>query len=206
MAGRRCFRPSDPLPLEDRTLLSHGPLSTPVTAGGLYPYTRTISYKLQTTIALVNQAFDSFQNDYGQARGTYDASILNQSNPSSVTTNAFMLYTTQRVNVLAQQIISAALASPQGVVRTNGMPNTLSVLIKKQIITQNELANPTAAFRSGTLEASLINSIPPAGASAPSASLYALTQNNAIEAARVAVINGVSIMRIGSFGNTTKSH
>ena len=162
MASRRSFQPSEPLRLEDRVVLSPGPLSTPVTVSGLYPYTHTISNKLQTTIALVNQAFDSFQNDYGQARGTYDASILNQTNPTSVTTNAFMLYTTQRVNVLAQQIIGAVIASPQGVVRTKGMPNTLSVLIKKQIITQGELANPTAAFRSGTLEASLVNSIPPA--------------------------------------------
>jgi hypothetical protein len=62
-----------------------------------------------TVLAEVNQAFSSFQNDYDQARATYFASILNQPNPSKATTDAFSLYTTQRVSLLAQQLSSSFL-------------------------------------------------------------------------------------------------
>ncbi len=66
--------------------------------------------------------------------------------------------------------------------------------------------NPSGADPVGSLAASLIQAIPPAGTSAATASLYSLTQDNAIESAQVAVINGVNIIKNGDFGNKTSGN
>ena len=92
--------------------------------------------------AEVNQAFTSFQNDYDQARATYFASIQNQTSPSQATTQAFTLYTQQRVNLLAQQLISSFLQYKPGTARQHGQPSTLQVLITHRIIGINGQATP----------------------------------------------------------------
>ena len=78
----------------------------------------------------------------------------------------------------------------------HGQPSTLQVLINHRIIGINGEAT------AGSLENSLLTTIPPAGTSAPTATLYSLSQDNAIAAAQVAVLNGAGILRNGDFGNT----
>jgi hypothetical protein len=75
--------------------------------------------------ARASQAFSSFQSDYDQARATYFASIQNQASPSMATTNAFTLYTTQRVSLLAQQLINILIQSPEGTAKAPGQPYAL---------------------------------------------------------------------------------
>ena len=48
-----------------------------------------------------------------------------------------------------------------------------------------------------------MTTIPPAGTSAPTATLYSLSQDNAIAAAQVSVLNGAGILRNRDFGNTS---
>jgi len=147
-------------------------------------------------MAEVNQAFDSFQSDYDQARATYFASISNQAaSPSSATTAAFMLYTTQRVSLLAQQLISSFIQTPQGTANAKGQQPTLSILINRKII------GGTETHPAGSLANALLNSIPTTATSAPTMSLYTLSQDSAIESARVAVLNGLSIIKNMAFGN-----
>lgn len=180
--------------------MSHGARGLSVLVSGLGPRHQVINGRQQPIVAQVNQAFDSFASDYGNARATYFASIMNVSNPSTATTDAFRFYTKQRVSLLANEIISAFLESPQGAGRGHGQPNTLKQLVSLKLIT------PQGKDRPGSLANALLTNIPPAGTSSATASLYSLSQDNAIESARVAILNGVSIFKNGSFGNQTGHH
>jgi hypothetical protein len=185
--------------LEDRVVPSH---SSParglsVVVSGLQPRQQVLNARQQPVIAEVNQSFDSFANDYSQARATYFASIQNVANPSTATTDAFRLYTQERVSLLAQQLIGSFLQSPQANARANGQQSTLKLLINSKII------GPQNQAPAGTLAKELVVSIPAPGTSQATASLYSLTQDNAIEAARVSVINGVNVLKNGDFGNKT---
>ncbi len=189
--------------LEDRFVLngSHAAKQLSVVVSGLSPRQQVLNSHQQPVIAEVNQAFSSFQNDYGQARGTYFASIQNQTPGADATKSAataFTLYTTQRLELLAQQLISSFLQEPQGASHAKGQTITLKQMISKKIINPQTRNGPT-----GLLYQSLTTSIPPAGASASTESLYTLSQDNAIQAAQVTVTNAVGVLRNGQFGNRT---
>jgi len=190
------FLPSAFDHLEDRVVLSSYRGSS-VVVSGLHPRQNVLNRRQTTVVAEVNQAFSSFQSDYDQARATYFASIANQSSVSTATTQAFTLYTQQRVSLLAQQLISSFLQYKSATARPHGQPSTLQVLINHRIIGINGQAT------AGSLANSLLTTIPPAGTSAPTATLYSLSQDNAIEAAQVAILNGAGILRNGDFGNTS---
>jgi len=199
MERKHKFIPSAFDHLEDRVVLSTYRGSS-VVVSGLHPRQNVLNRHQMTVVAEVNQAFSSFQNDYDQARATYFASIANQSTASTAMTNAFKFYTTQRVSLLAQQLISSFLQYKPSTARQHGKPSTLQVLINHRIIGIN--GEPSA----GSLESSLQTTIPPAGTSAPTATLYSLSQDNAIAAAQVAVLNGAGILRNGDFGNTSATY
>ena len=196
MKRKQKFIPSAFDHLEDRVVLSTYRGSS-VVVSGLHPRQNVLNRRQTTVVAEVNQAFSSFQSDYDQARATYFASIANQSSVSTATTQAFTLYTQQRVSLLAQQLISSFLQYKSATARPHGQPSTLQVLINHRIIGINGQAT------AGSLANSLLTTIPPAGTSAPTATLYSLSQDNAIEAAQVAILNGAGILRNGDFGNTS---
>jgi hypothetical protein len=152
---------------------------------------------MQAITAQVDQAFASFESDYDQARATYFASIASQTATTaaaSSATSAFTLYTTQRVSLLGQQLISIFIQSPQGTARAPGQPYALKQLISTKI------SGSQGQHPKGSLLESLLQTIPQAGTSAPTEALYVLSQDNAIETAQVATLNGVSIMKSGAFG------
>ncbi len=203
MKRRHAFTPSAGDALESRVVLSHGHVTRglSVVVSGLSPRQQVLNARQQPVVAEVNQAFASFQSDYGQARSTYFASILNQAPGTSAVSGsvaAFTLYTTQRVELLAEQLISSFLQYVPGTSRVIGHPSTLKQLVLSKIVNPQ----PRSGAPTGLLLQSLINTIPPAGASPSTESLYTLSQNNAIEAAQVTVINAVNITKNGDFGNT----
>ncbi len=193
------FLPSAFDHLENRVVLSSYRGSS-VVVSGLHPHQNVLNRQQTTVVAEVNQAFSSFQNDYDQARATYFASIANQSSVSTATTQAFTLYTQQRVNLLAQQLISSFLQYKSATAKPHGQASSLQVLINHRIIGINGQAT------AGSLAQSLLATIPPPGTSAPTATLYSLSQDNAIAAAQVAVLNGAGILRNGDFGNTSATY
>ena len=67
-------------------------------------------------------------------------------------------------------------------------------MISKQII------GPQGQAPKGSLAKSLLETIPQPGTSAPTSSLYTLSQDNAIQTAQDAVLNGLSILKNGAFG------
>jgi hypothetical protein len=194
MKRRHGFVPSALDQLESRVVLSRTTQGLATVVSGLSPHLKVLNRQQQAMTAEIDQAFQSFQNDYEQARATYFASILNNASPSAATTNAFSLYTTQRVSLLAQELENIFIQSPVGTEKGNGQPYALDVLISKKIIGQQ------GETPKGSLAKSLVDSTPQPGTSAPTASLYTLSQDNAISTAQVAVINGLSILKKGAFG------
>jgi hypothetical protein len=104
----------------------------------------------------------------------------------------------QRTQVLAQQIVSSFVQTPQGTARAPSQPYALKQLVESKII------GPKGKGAGGSLINSLTGTIPQINASvlasSPTTTLYTLSQDNAIEAARTAVLNGVSIIKSGAFG------
>jgi hypothetical protein len=194
MKRKRAYIPTALDRLEARVVLSKTTQGLSVVVSGLSPRLRVLNREQQAFSAEINQAFSSFQSDYDQARATYFASIQNQASPSAATTNAFTLYTSQRVSLLAQQLINILIQSPQGTAKAPGQPYALKTLISKQII------GPQGQAPKGSLAKSLLVTIPQPGSSAPTASLYTLSQDNAIQTAQDAILNGLSIMKNGAFG------
>ena len=186
--------------LESRVVLSRTTQGLATVVSGLSPRLRVLNREQQAMSAEIQQAFTSFDNDYDQARATYFASISNQPSPSPATTNAFTLYTTERVSLLAQQLINIFIQSPQGTAKAPGQPYAVKQLITTKII-GNQGEHPR-----GSLDQSLMNTIPQPGTSAPTASLYTLSQDEAIQTAEVAILNGLSIIKNGAFGVEKVSH
>jgi hypothetical protein len=195
MYRKHAYIPSAIDQLENRVVLSQTTQGLAVVVSGLSPHQRALNRKQQAFSAEITQAFSSFQSDYDQARATYFASIANQTNPSTATTNAFSLYTTERVSLLAQQLINIFIQSPEGTAKGQG-PYALKQLISNKILGPSK----------GTLNKSLLATIPQPGTSAPTASLYTLSQDNAIQSAQVAVLNGLSIVKNGAFGIEKTQH
>ena len=107
MRRKREFIPTTFDRLESRVVLSRTPLGTPVVVGGLYPRQRVLNLQHQSGYAKIDQVFGSFQNDYDQARAEPTSRLFRISPfPSQATTNAFVVYTTQRVSLLGQQVLN----------------------------------------------------------------------------------------------------
>ena len=194
MKRKQAFTPSMLDHLEARVVLSKTTEGLSVVVSGLSPHLKVLDRKQQAMSAEIQQAFSQFQNDYDQARATYFASILNQTTPSAATTNAFTLYTTQRVSLLGQQLVNIFIQSPQGTAKVPGQPYALKQLVSTKII------GPQGQHPKGSLIESLLQTIPQPGTSVPTASLYSLSQDEAIQTAQVAVLNGLSITKNGAFG------
>jgi hypothetical protein len=200
MIRRHGFIPSALGQLESRIVLSRTTAGLSVVVSGLSPRQRVLNREQQAFTAEVNQAFQAFENDYDQARATYFASIVNQTNPGTATTNAFALYTTQRVSLLSEQLINIFIQSPVGTEKAQGQSYALKQLISSKII------GPQGQHPRGSLASSLLETIPQPGTSAPTSTLYSLSQDNAISTAQVAILNGVSILKNGAFGIQKVSH
>jgi hypothetical protein len=213
MERRRQFIPSVSDRLEGRVVPSQTTLGLSPVVSGLSPHLQVLNRKQTALIAEVNQAFDSFQNDFDQARATYFASIVTTPGSNTAAMNAFAAYTKQRTLLLSQQLVGSFVQSPQGTSKAPGQPYALKALIESKVI------GPKGRGPEGSLITSLEDSItalgntmqtgtstPAALVSSPTATLYTLSQDNAIEAARTAVLNGVSIIKSGAFGIEKQSH
>jgi hypothetical protein len=200
MRQRHRFIPSMADQLEGRVVLSKTTLGLSTVVSGLSPHLRALNRQQTALVAEVEQAFTSFQNDYDQARATYFASL--QTSPSTVSSasTAFTDYTVQRTELLAQQLVSSFVQTPQGTAKAPSQPYALKQLVESKII------GPKGKGPAGSLIESLLTTTPTSIDSAPTTTLYTLSQDNAIETAQTAVLNGVSIMKSGAFGIQKVQH
>jgi hypothetical protein len=206
MRARRRFQPSRlaDVALEERMVLSGGGAQgASDLLRGLHAPARVFTpHKPVSVSSLVDLAFQSFQQDYTAGRATYLAAVQDRT-ATSADTLAFQKFTTQRVNLLAQQVVNSLLIYGNTTSRGHRSPDAIPVVQQKLIATGDTKAVPRAT---GTLAGSLIASIPAADASTTTVALSTFTQDNAIAASRVAVQNSVTILRNGNFGSTNTNH
>lgn len=197
--GRRIeFRPAVSDELETRVVLNGGGFRNPsVVVAGLHPRSQALTkHAPQPIVTLVNKAFDSFVQDFSDARGTY-LSSLSKGSKDTTSNTAFVNYTSNRVELLAQQVTSSALQSSLSSSRQRGQGPTLPLLVAKYISGKDR----TGTYNVGTLEKALATATPGNDSSAAATALSSLAQDQAIEAARVGVINGLNIIKNGDYGN-----
>ncbi len=167
----------------------------------------------QPVVARINAEFDAFIEDYSQARGTYFAAIegMEAGAGADAARQAFVQYTNQRVNLLSQELLDDLISSSRGGrdkgSRGPGISEQSSQLLARRISGRQQDPGGAPAenpFSPGTLGNSLIESIPPAGVSGPSATLYTLAQDDAIEAARVGVVNGINAYKLNALDKKSR--
>jgi hypothetical protein len=200
MKGRGRFQPGVG-ELESRVVLNHHRSTFSVITGGLLPGAHTVQQGQHAPIvALINTAFDLFQSDYTQARSAYFGAVANRT-ATMADQMAFNNYTTQRVEVLAQQLSNSLLQTKSSTLRGHRSQDPVTV-IGRRISGPNpgQMGNSTP-FAFNTLGFALITSTPAPGSSSTTVALDALAQDNAVEAARNAMLNAVVIIKNGDFGN-----
>lgn len=177
MRDRHAFRPTlgGGLELEPRVVLSRVGL---VQAGA-------VPRKPVGLAAKLDQAFGSFRTEYFAARDAYLKS-------GAAAGQAFMSFTTQRVNVLAQDISAIFLHINGGTSRIKGKPPQLQVLIQSRILNNSGPA--------GLLYSLNVQALPLPGTKEPALSLYTATAESAISAARAATENSIRYIATGAFG------
>ena len=160
MRRNHAFSPTTFDRLESRVVLSRTPLGTPVVVSGLYPHQRILNLQHQSGAAEINQVFLSFRTTTIRPAATYFTSIQNQSSPSQATTNAFVVYTTQRVSLLGQQILNVFVQTKH----RQSQFRVLKRLVGTTIIGSQGQMPP------GSLAQSLLQTIPQPGTTAPTSS------------------------------------
>jgi hypothetical protein len=195
MRTRHKFQPVLTDALEARLVLTHGGPIAPGLIGTLSPHPGK-SGATGRDVAQVNAAFDQFTANYLQAQGAY------LSSGTSADSTAMKAYATQSVQVLAQSLTRTLSRIPSSLIyikdahqrSLNGdMPTVLQGILFRKI------SGDTSSSLVQTLTSnSVIPTTPPTGASA---SLYTLTATNAIQAARLGMINAVKLLVINKFDN-----
>src|SRR5262245_59982520 len=116
--------------LEERVVLhGGGTIGSPVLLQGLHAPARIFRRRQPAAVSsLVDLAFQSFQQDYRQVRATYLASVQ-AGTAVDADKSAFTQYTTQRVNLLAQQVTNSLLVYPKSATRGNRSDSALPLII-----------------------------------------------------------------------------
>ena len=172
-----------------------------------------------SALARVNQAFDTFSSDFTQARAVYYSTITpgassgsgsgqSGANTSSDTKTAFQGYITNRIQLLGQQLNSAVVQAIGGAHTTDShlqakLLTTFTRIVKNNVNgakTKTDASGVTTyanisnnnnnIFNVGTLGQALIGTVPDQNASTSTSQIDALSQDQAIAVARIAVING----------------
>jgi hypothetical protein len=191
MRARNQFRPEAVDGLEPRLALHHGSSSISVVTTGLLGPNQGFSANQTPSITtLVNQSFASFEEDYTQSRSIY-ISAIQAHTAATADSSALNQYTQQRVILLGQQLLNNLFQASPHIQHEHGVTDPATIITKK-IDGQPATLNKTNPFNYGTLGCALLQSTPSASASPTAISLDSLAQDNAIEAARVAMINGIN--------------
>lgn len=205
--ARRRFLPScvDEYQLEARVVLSQG-FAAPA-ALVLNPVrNRARVLRRSSPQDKVNLAFDRFTNDYLQAQQVYiSAATAGLANADTT----FKDYTTQRVNLLSQELVKALGRLPGATSklkpnqRLNQPISTAlqSFLFRK--INGTTVQGATGSYDNISLLTALTAAVPSSSATnplpAPAATLFTLKAASAIQAARLNTTNAAFWMSSGAF-------
>ncbi|HWE38407.1 MAG TPA: hypothetical protein VG406_17680 [Isosphaeraceae bacterium] len=196
MRRRFRFRPAVADRLEARTAPSGFAHIRPV---AVHPVTfRVARAGLQAQVVTqVNQAFDSFTEDYLRAQATYVAAVgAGVGNTATPQYNAFLAYIDQRVRLLGEQLVAAFGSVPGGLNYVPSGPFGGGSLVVQSFL--NRQIN-------GALRTALRGNIP--GSNDPqTVTLYTLNATTAINTARDATLNGIQFLTNHTFHNGHKPH
>lgn len=203
MKRRRRYQPAITDVLEGRMVLSHASVHARTALVALSTSVRARGQGSSgPAVAQVDAAYDSFVRDYTQARGVYLSLLATGSDPATAQAAtgaeaAFLNYTQYRVELLGQQVVSAFLPATANLSNQKHGQNpnagaSLMTLVQARVNGLNATATGANVnvFHRGTLGFSLVSTTPDAMTSPAAASLDSLAQDQAIQASRLAVING----------------
>ncbi len=176
------------------------------------------AHSAPATAALINLAYQSFQQDFNTVRATYLAAVKNGTATQSDLT-AFQNYTLQRTNLLAQQVTNSLLLYKPGVghgpkldsplpiviFEINGVTDKARSMARQPVPLATQLTGITPADISSRTPLSAmtttIDPIPAPGSSATTIALDTIAQDSAIQASLTMTLNSITIIRNGNFGN-----
>ncbi len=197
MRERHRFRPASWDRLEARVALTHGGPISPALIGTLSPNPRA-SGTTGRAVAQVNAAFDQFTANYLQAQGAYLSS-----GAAADSTAAFKAYTSQSVQLLSQELTRTFARLPGSLVYIKDASQRSSHGGSSVVLQAILFSRINGGTGSGSLldtlnSSAVVPATPPTGASA---TLYTLTATNAIQTARVSMINAVRYLVNHTFNN-----
>jgi hypothetical protein len=196
MRKRHKFEPVIGDSLESRLVLTHGGTIAPGLIGTLSPNPRA-SGATGRDVAQVNAAFDLFTANYLQAQGAY------LSSGTAADSTAMKAFAGQAVAVLAQSLTRTLSRIPASLVyikdaHQRTLDGNSSVVLQAILYKRIDGGSGSGSLLQTLSSTSVIPATPPTGASA---SLYTLTATNAIQAARLGMINAVKLLVINKFNN-----
>ena len=180
--------------LESRMVLSHGSGPISVVTNGLQgPTQGFVGGQAPSITTLVNTSFSTFLQSYSQARSVYFTAIqAHSTTTTSGDMDALKQYTHQSVELLAQQLLNNFQTAVH-LKHQAHQADPPSIITQK--IDGSTDSNGMTTFNAGTLGIALIRATPPTTASPDAIALSSLAQDNAIESARIAVINGLNLAK-----------
>jgi hypothetical protein len=196
MKGRRRFQPTSWGCLEARLVLTHGGPLSPALIGTLSPNLRALGPTARV-VAQVNAAFNEFTTNYLQAQGAY------LSSGTTADSTAFKSFTTQSVQLLAQNLTRTMVRLPGSLVYIKDAAQRTAhggsgIVLQAILFSRINGGSGSGSLLQTLNSAAVVPATPPTGASA---TLYTLTATNAIQSARVAMINSVKFLIMNTFNN-----
>lgn len=201
---KRCpFRPGLADRLEARIALTGTAHITPVEVRPLTFRQEQAGLQTQVTTQ-VNQAFDSFTEDYLRAQATYVATLsMTPASTTSAPYAAFNDYIGQRVRLLAEQLVTAFGQVPGGLNYVPAGPFGSGSYVV-QLFLRRQIDGPATGGADPLLVA-LRDNIPTAS-DAQTIALYTLNATTAVNTAREATLNSIQFLIHHIFSNGHKPH
>jgi hypothetical protein len=149
----------------------------------------------------VNQAFDSFTQDYLRAQATYvSSSGATVGNTATPQFQAFVNYIDQRVRLLDQQLVAAFGSVPGGLNVVSSGPFGGGSLVVQSFL-RRQISGTTPV----TLLTALRGNVP-SSSDPQTVTLYTLNATTAINTARDATLNAIQFLTHHTFHNGHKPH
>jgi len=145
----------------------------------------------------VNASFNQFTANYQQAQGAY------LSSGTTADATAFKAFTTESIGLLAQQLTRTMSRIHSSLVyikdaQQRSLHGGSSIVLQAILYSRINGGSGSGSLLETLNSTAVVPATPPTGASA---TLYSLTAANAIQAARVAMINSVKFLVSNTFQN-----
>jgi hypothetical protein len=148
------FTPALAMQLEGRVVLSRATLGLSTVVSGLAPHLQVLNRKQRALVAEVNQAFNSFQSDFDQARATYFAALqITPTSSASASATATPAAASPSVADAAAALVNAATASSASASSIASIDAAASALVDAAAASASSATASSAAPSAATVDA-----------------------------------------------------